>query len=104
MRANLGGSIGTSGLSVAPPVKAGEHETGKALWAIGATVAIAIADPTHQTQDIGTIRRVTAIKRSAREYHRDQRSVTALIGRTYDCTDLRSLHAKNNMLTGHSTI
>ncbi|MBB4009792.1 hypothetical protein [Allorhizobium taibaishanense] len=56
MRANLDGSIGTSGLSVAPPVKAGEHETGKPLSAIGAKVALAIADPTHETQNIGTIR------------------------------------------------
>ncbi len=54
-----GGAIGTSGLSLAPPVKAGENETGKALSAIGGNIPITITDPTHQTQDIGTIRRDT---------------------------------------------
>ncbi|WFR98777.1 hemagglutinin repeat-containing protein [Rhizobium tumorigenes] len=55
-----GGSIGTGGLSLAPPVKAGENETGKALSAIGGNIPITITDPAHQTQDIGTIRRDTA--------------------------------------------
>ncbi|MFJ1309533.1 hemagglutinin repeat-containing protein [Agrobacterium sp. P15N1-A] len=55
-----GGSIGTGGLSIAPPVKAGENETGKAYSAIGGNIPITITDPAHQTQDIGTIRRDTA--------------------------------------------
>ncbi|MGR9222741.1 hemagglutinin repeat-containing protein (plasmid) [Rhizobium leguminosarum] len=54
-----GGSIGTSGLSLSPPVKAGEKETGKAYSAIGPNIGITITDPEHQTQDIGTIRRDT---------------------------------------------
>jgi filamentous hemagglutinin len=54
-----GGSIGVGGLSPAPPVKAGEKETGKAYSAIGANIGITITDPAHQTQDIGTIRRDT---------------------------------------------
>ncbi|WP_246622855.1 hemagglutinin repeat-containing protein [Rhizobium laguerreae] len=54
-----GGSIGTSGLSFAPPVNAGEKETGKAYSAIGPNIGITITDPEHQTQDIGTIRRDT---------------------------------------------
>ncbi|WP_246724825.1 hemagglutinin repeat-containing protein [Rhizobium leguminosarum] len=57
--ATYGGSISTSGLSPAPPVKAGEKETGKAYSAIGANIGITITDPAHQTQDIGTIRRDT---------------------------------------------
>lgn len=55
-----GGSIGTGGLSIAPPVKAGESETGKAYSAIGGNIPITITDPDNQTQDIGTIRRDTA--------------------------------------------
>ncbi|MCZ3376270.1 hemagglutinin repeat-containing protein [Rhizobium sp. AG207R] len=55
----FGGGIGTSGLTIAPPVKAGEKETGKAYSAIGGNIGITIADPTHQAQDIGTIRRDT---------------------------------------------
>jgi filamentous hemagglutinin len=57
-----GGSIGTGGLSIAPPVKAGESETetGKAYSAIGGNIPITITDPANQTQDIGTIRRDTA--------------------------------------------
>ncbi|RWX14329.1 filamentous hemagglutinin N-terminal domain-containing protein [Rhizobium hidalgonense] len=55
-----GGSIGTSGLSLAPPVNAGEKETGKAYSAIGPNIGITITDPEHQTQDIGTIRRDTS--------------------------------------------
>ncbi|MGV2051335.1 hemagglutinin repeat-containing protein [Agrobacterium sp. 22-209-1] len=55
-----GGSIGTDGLSIAPPVKAGESETGKAYSAIGGNIPITITDPANQTQDIGTIRRDTA--------------------------------------------
>nr|WP_233284489.1 hemagglutinin repeat-containing protein [Agrobacterium tumefaciens] len=55
-----GGSIGTGGLSIAPPVKAGESETGKAYSAIGGNIPITITDPARQTQDIGTIRRDTA--------------------------------------------
>ncbi|GLR58825.1 hemagglutinin repeat-containing protein [Rhizobium indigoferae] len=54
-----GGSIGTSGLSLAPPVNAGEKETGKAYSAIGPNIGIAITDPEHQTQDLSTIRRDT---------------------------------------------
>ncbi|GAC1044867.1 hemagglutinin repeat-containing protein [Rhizobium sp. No.120] len=54
-----GGGIGTGGLTIAPPVKAGENETGKAYSAIGGNIGITITDPTHQTQDIGTIRRDT---------------------------------------------
>ncbi|WP_245445199.1 hemagglutinin repeat-containing protein [Rhizobium anhuiense] len=54
-----GGSIGTSGLSLAPPVKAGETETGKAYSVIGPNIGIIITDPEHQTQDLGTIRRDT---------------------------------------------
>ncbi|WP_312887640.1 hemagglutinin repeat-containing protein [Rhizobium laguerreae] len=54
-----GGSIGVGGLSPAPPVKAGEKETGKAYSAIGGNIGITITDPTDQTQDIGTIRRDT---------------------------------------------
>jgi len=54
-----GGSIGTSGLSIAPPVKAGENKTGQALSAIGGNIGITITDPAHQLQDIGTIRRDT---------------------------------------------
>ncbi|TAZ86572.1 filamentous hemagglutinin N-terminal domain-containing protein [Rhizobium ruizarguesonis] len=54
-----GGSIGTSGLSLAPPVNAGEKETGKAYSAVGPNIGITITDPEHQTQDIGTIRRDT---------------------------------------------
>lgn len=55
-----GGTIGTGGLSIAPPVKAGENETGKAYSAIGGNIPITITDPANQTQDIGTIRRDTA--------------------------------------------
>ncbi|WP_170985955.1 hemagglutinin repeat-containing protein [Rhizobium sp. AU243] len=55
-----GGSIGAGGLSIAPPVKAGENETGKAYSAIGGNIPITITDPANQTQDIGTIRRDTA--------------------------------------------
>lgn len=55
-----GGSIGTGGLSIAPPVKAGESETGKAYSAIGGNIPITITDPDNQKQDIGTIRRDTA--------------------------------------------
>ncbi len=54
-----GGGIGTSGLTIAPPVKAGEKETGKAYSAIGGNIGIAITDPAHQVQDISTIRRDT---------------------------------------------
>nr|NLR85813.1 hypothetical protein [Rhizobium sp. P28RR-XV] len=54
-----GGGIGTGGLTIAPPVKAGEKETGKAYSAIGGNIGITITDPAHQTQDIGTIRRDT---------------------------------------------
>ncbi len=54
-----GGSIGTGGLSIAPPVKASENKTGQALSAIGGNIPIIITDPAHQTQDIGTIRRDT---------------------------------------------
>ncbi len=54
-----GGSIGTGGLSIAPPVKAGENKTGQALSAIGANIPITITDPARQTQDIGSIRRDT---------------------------------------------
>ncbi|TAZ60313.1 filamentous hemagglutinin N-terminal domain-containing protein [Rhizobium leguminosarum] len=54
-----GGSIGTSGLSFAPPINAGEKETGKAYSAIGPNIGITITDPEHQTQDLGTIRRDT---------------------------------------------
>ncbi|WP_245293773.1 hemagglutinin repeat-containing protein [Rhizobium bangladeshense] len=57
--ATYGGSISTSGLSPAPPVKAGEKETGRAYSAIGANIGITITDPAQQTQDIGTIRRDT---------------------------------------------
>jgi len=46
-------------LSIAPPVKAGENKTGKALSAIGGNIPITITDPAHQTQDVGTIRRDT---------------------------------------------
>ena len=59
MADTYGGSIGTGGLSLAPPVKASENETGKALSAIGGNIPITITDPAHQTQDIGTIRRDT---------------------------------------------
>ncbi len=52
-----GGGIG--GLPIAPPVKAGENETGKAYSAIGGNIGITITDPAHQVQDIGTIRRDT---------------------------------------------
>ncbi|MBB3966757.1 hemagglutinin repeat-containing protein [Rhizobium metallidurans] len=55
-----GGSFGTGGLSIAPPVKAGENETGKAYAAIGGNIGITITDPAQQAQDIGTIRRDTA--------------------------------------------
>ncbi len=55
-----GGGIGTGGLTIAPPVKAGEKETGKAYSAIGGNIGITITDPAHQVQDIGTIRRDTA--------------------------------------------
>ncbi|WP_027665580.1 hemagglutinin repeat-containing protein [Rhizobium leguminosarum] len=54
-----GGSIGTSGLSLAPPVNASEKETGKAYSAIGPNIGITITDPEHQKQDLGTIRRDT---------------------------------------------
>ncbi|SCB38879.1 Haemagluttinin repeat-containing protein [Rhizobium hainanense] len=54
-----GGGIGTGGLTIAPPVKAGEKETGKAYSAIGGNIGITITDPAHQVQDIGTIRRDT---------------------------------------------
>ena len=53
-----GASIGSGGLSLAS-VKDGERATGKAYSAIGGTIDITITDPTHQTQDIGTIRRDT---------------------------------------------
>ncbi|MDF0696381.1 hemagglutinin repeat-containing protein [Rhizobium sp. MC63] len=53
-----GGSIGSGGLSSAK-VNDGESETGKAFSAIGGNIGIAITDPEHQTQDIGTIRRDT---------------------------------------------
>ncbi|WP_246803291.1 hemagglutinin repeat-containing protein, partial [Rhizobium leguminosarum] len=53
-----GASIGTGGLTLAT-VKDGENKTGQALSAIGANIPIAITDPAHQTQDIGTIRRDT---------------------------------------------
>lgn len=51
--------IGTSGIMPTPPVKASENKTGQALSAIGDNIPIVITDPTHQTQDIGTIRRDT---------------------------------------------
>ncbi|MFK0165925.1 hemagglutinin repeat-containing protein [Rhizobium sp. NPDC090279] len=54
-----GGGIGTGGLTIAPPVKAGENETGKAYSAIGGNIGITITDPAHQVQDIGAIRRDT---------------------------------------------
>ncbi|WP_432444665.1 hemagglutinin repeat-containing protein [Rhizobium leguminosarum] len=54
-----GGSIGTGGLSLAPPVKAGESETGKAYAAIGPNITITITDPENQAQDRDTIRRDT---------------------------------------------
>ncbi|NTF46117.1 hemagglutinin repeat-containing protein [Rhizobium rhizogenes] len=54
-----GGSIGTGGFSITPPIKAGENETGKAYSAIGGNVGITITDPAHQTQDVSTIRRDT---------------------------------------------
>ncbi|MGV1808585.1 hemagglutinin repeat-containing protein [Rhizobium rhizogenes] len=54
----FGGSIGTSGLTVAT-VKDGESKTGQALSAIGANIPITITDPDHQVQDINTIRRDT---------------------------------------------
>ncbi|MFB2566920.1 hemagglutinin repeat-containing protein [Rhizobium sp. IMFF44] len=54
-----GGGIGTGGLTIAPPIKAGEKETGKAYSAIGGNIGITITDPAHQVQDIGTIRRDT---------------------------------------------
>nr|WP_246781075.1 hemagglutinin repeat-containing protein [Rhizobium sp. BK602] len=54
-----GGGIGTGGLTIAPPVKAGEKETGKAYSAIGGNIGITITDPAHQVQDISTIRRDT---------------------------------------------
>ncbi|GAC1044865.1 hypothetical protein thsrh120_48690 [Rhizobium sp. No.120] len=54
-----GGGIGTGGLTIAPPVEAGEKETGKAYSAIGGNIGITITDPAHQVQDIGTIRRDT---------------------------------------------
>ncbi|WP_234908490.1 CdiA family toxin C-terminal domain-containing protein, partial [Rhizobium rhizogenes] len=38
---------------------AGDNKTGQALSAIGANIPITITDPSHQTQDIGTIRRDT---------------------------------------------
>ncbi|MGO7921026.1 hemagglutinin repeat-containing protein [Rhizobium ruizarguesonis] len=53
-----GGSIGSGGLSSAK-VNDGESATGKAYSAIGGNIGIAITDPEHQTQDIGTIRRDT---------------------------------------------
>ncbi|NYJ14405.1 filamentous hemagglutinin [Rhizobium leguminosarum] len=53
-----GASIGSGGLSLAK-VNDGESETGKAYSAIGGNIGIAITDPEHQTQDIGTIRRDT---------------------------------------------
>ncbi|MBB3644211.1 filamentous hemagglutinin [Rhizobium sp. BK619] len=53
-----GASIGSGGLSLAK-VKDGESETGKAYSAIGDNIGIAITDPEHQMQDIGTIRRDT---------------------------------------------
>ncbi|WP_425516113.1 hemagglutinin repeat-containing protein [Rhizobium leucaenae] len=54
-----GGSIGTSGLTIAPPVKDGDSNSGKAYSAIGGNIGITITDPAHQTQDIGAIRRDT---------------------------------------------
>lgn len=53
-----GASIGSGGLSLAK-VNDGESETGKAYSAIGGNIGIAITDPQHQAQDIGTIRRDT---------------------------------------------
>ncbi|WP_409526884.1 hemagglutinin repeat-containing protein [Rhizobium sp. P40RR-XXII] len=54
-----GGSIGTSGLTIAPPVKDGDSATGKAYSAIGPNIGITITDPARQVQDISTIRRDT---------------------------------------------
>ncbi|SCB52324.1 hemagglutinin repeat-containing protein [Rhizobium lusitanum] len=56
----FGGSIGTGGLSIAPPVKVSENKTGEALSAIGGNIPITITDPAHQLQDIGSIRRDTS--------------------------------------------
>ncbi|WFU04559.1 hemagglutinin repeat-containing protein (plasmid) [Rhizobium sp. CB3171] len=56
---SYGGGIGTGGLTIAPPVKAGESETGEAYSAIGGNIGITITDPAHQVQDISTIRRDT---------------------------------------------
>lgn len=53
-----GASIGSGGLSLAK-VNDGESATGTAYSAVGGNIGITITDPTHQTQDIGTIRRDT---------------------------------------------
>lgn len=54
-----GGSIGSGGLGMAAPQKAGESETGKALSAISPG-AIAITDPENQRQSLDDLHRDTA--------------------------------------------
>ncbi|MGU3400492.1 hemagglutinin repeat-containing protein [Brucellaceae bacterium D45D] len=53
-----GGSIGSGGISVAPPIKEGESETGKALSAVS-PAEIIITDPSRQQQNIDDLRRDT---------------------------------------------
>jgi len=53
-----GGSIGSGGVGMAPPLKEGESATGKALSAIS-PAEIVITDPARQQQDVGGLRRDT---------------------------------------------
>ncbi|MGF9567538.1 hemagglutinin repeat-containing protein [Neorhizobium sp. BT27B] len=53
-----GGSVGSDGASVAPPLRDGANETGKALSAVSPSY-IYINDPLNQTQDLDLLRRDT---------------------------------------------
>ncbi|MEZ2126790.1 MULTISPECIES: hemagglutinin repeat-containing protein [unclassified Sinorhizobium] len=53
-----GGSIGSGGISMAPPIKQGESETGKALSAVS-PAEIVITNPAAQQQNIDDLRRDT---------------------------------------------
>ncbi|PRA85902.1 hypothetical protein CQ054_10540, partial [Ochrobactrum sp. MYb29] len=54
----FGGSVGSGGISVAPPISEGHSETGKALSAVS-PAGIVITDPSRQTQNIDDLRRDT---------------------------------------------
>nr|WP_266019353.1 hemagglutinin repeat-containing protein [Brucella intermedia] len=53
-----GGSIGSGGVSVAPPIKEGESDTGKGMSAVS-PAEIIITDPSRQQQNIDDLRRDT---------------------------------------------